>query len=413
MFYLNNDNIEEMFRDAAEKYQLPTDAAFDWEKVERSLEEERIKAIEFAADKKNKRRRFVIWYLLLILLGWLGIFVWQDHFKNTIEQKALAQQEKIKATTKKENDNNSDRSNIVMSQVDKAQTASLANHIKNSAVSKSILENKISTTFQTGINITAPKKNDFKIYKDPVSTYDISSQVTDPVKSVKSNNAVVAEENIKKETTKSFQPLPEKKIVAKKHSKGLYAGLVFAPDITFIKFQKTSGVGLSVGLIAGYKFNNKWSIESGLLSSSKKYYTGGEYFDKNNVTYLHDKELVSAEGNCRMIEVPLNAKYTIAAQKKGRWTATVGVASYFMNKESYTYDLIENGQPEQSAHTYYHSDHNITAVLNFAAGYQRSVGKGLELRLEPYYKLPLNGMGTGNLYLSSTGLNIGITKSFH
>jgi hypothetical protein len=40
------------------------------------------------------------------------------------------------------------------------------------------------------------------------------------------------------------------------------------------------------------------------------------------------------------------------------------------------------------------------------------MGNGLELRLEPYYKLPLGGMGTGKLYLTSTGLNIGITKSF-
>jgi hypothetical protein len=44
-----------------------------------------------------------------------------------------------------------------------------------------------------------------------------------------------------------------------------------------------------------------------------------------------------------MAEIPLNAKYTLSEGKKGRWTATIGVSTYFVNKESYNYAVVETG----------------------------------------------------------------------
>src|SRR6476620_4041878 len=96
MFYLNNDNMEEMFRDAAEKYQFPTDTAFDWEKIEGALEEERVKRLALIDRRKNNKRRFVIWYLLLIPLGWFAHYAWHGHLENKTEQKNMVQQEAVK-----------------------------------------------------------------------------------------------------------------------------------------------------------------------------------------------------------------------------------------------------------------------------------------------------------------------------
>jgi hypothetical protein len=50
--------------------------------------------------------------------------------------------------------------------------------------------------------------------------------------------------------------------------------------------------------------------------------------------------------------------------------------------------------------------------LNFSAGYEQYLGKLGSLRIEPYLRIPLAGMGTGNLPITSAGLNIGITRQF-
>ncbi|MEP6846561.1 MAG: hypothetical protein ABI861_11180, partial [Panacibacter sp.] len=173
------------------------------------------------------------------------------------------------------------------------------------------------------------------------------------------------------------------------------------------------GIGSSFGLIAGYKINNKWSIETGVLSDKKKYYTKGAYFDKSNVSYLNNKELVSVDGDCEMIEIPINARYTFSTTHKGKWTTALGTSSYFMKEEYYTYLINVNGTNEEYNYTYYPSSKNYLAVINLTVAYEKKIGKSFSFRAEPYLKIPLTGLGTGSLPLSGAGINIGIMKSFH
>ncbi len=48
--------------------------------------------------------------------------------------------------------------------------------------------------------------------------------------------------------------------------------------------------------------------------------------------------------------------------------------------------------------------------MNVSVGYNRTLNKVGTLRIEPYLKIPIKGIGIGNLPITSTGLNIGITK---
>jgi len=131
------------------------------------------------------------------------------------------------------------------------------------------------------------------------------------------------------------------------------------------------------------------------------------------VSYLSDKDLISVDGNCEMIEVPINARYNFVAGKKNNWTASLGTSSYFMKEEYYNYSIKVNGVNEEHDHVYHSSSKNLFAVINLGAGYERSIGKSLTLRAEPYFKIPLSGVGTGNLSMSGAGINIGLIKSFH
>lgn len=401
MFYLNNNNIEEMFREAAEKYRLPSDAAFDWERIERNLTDEKSKATALQQQKKRRKSFFIISCLLLIPLGWFAN-MWYNHTENKNAQKSFASQNNIQ---KSEQEKNSAKNNYTGSDNKQSQSffkASAHTEKEDPLSIGEVLNQNIqsfnSILFPTEHIMLPNRKNNMK---NNAATFNINKPKTIELQHFNQTKKIEAFVN-------SYSP---KTITINKQS-GFYAGLVFSPDISFVRFQKATGIGTSFGIIAGYKFNNKWSIETGLLSDKKKYYTKGNYFDKQNEAYLLDKELLYVDGNCKMIEIPVNARYTFLEQKKGKWTASVGISSYFLSKEFYRYALVENGQQEQSEHTYYHSDHHTTTVLNFGAGFEHSIGSTLQLRIEPYYKLPISSMGKGKLYLSSAGINVGIIKSF-
>ena len=49
--------------------------------------------------------------------------------------------------------------------------------------------------------------------------------------------------------------------------------------------------------------------------------------------------------------------------------------------------------------------------MNISAGYEIKAGTKNYLRFEPYYKIPLMGVGTGSLPLSSAGVQYCIYKT--
>jgi hypothetical protein len=135
-----------------------------------------------------------------------------------------------------------------------------------------------------------------------------------------------------------------KKNSSEKNSRSkFYIGAFVAPDVTFVEFQKANGLGATFGLTAGYQFNKNWSIESGISLNTKKYYTDGEYFDKSNVPDFYNAQLLSVDGSCNMIEVPLNIRYKFSSNSNHNFTVAAGTSSYFMTKESYNYSMIAWG----------------------------------------------------------------------
>jgi hypothetical protein len=42
--------------------------------------------------------------------------------------------------------------------------------------------------------------------------------------------------------------------------------------------------------------------------------------------------------------------------------------------------------------------------------YSRQLGKSGSLRIEPYIKLPVKGLGIGSLPIMSSGINVGLIK---
>jgi len=200
-----------------------------------------------------------------------------------------------------------------------------------------------------------------------------------------------------------------KKATAKSKGGHGYIGLTGAPDLSTVKMQATKGVGTTWGLLLGYAFNSHWAVESGVYLDRKKYYTAGEYY-KGEVSLPAYTSLQSVNGSCNMWEIPLNVRYNFNPGSKITWFATAGASSYFMTKQKYAYE-VENGGAAWPGGNWTDSAHDnyLFSIINLSLGFEQRIGRIGNLRIEPYLRIPLSGIGSGRLPIMSAGLNIGIT----
>ena len=198
--------------------------------------------------------------------------------------------------------------------------------------------------------------------------------------------------------------------------KGIYAVLLGGPDFSTVSFQSTEQAGYSLGVLLGYRFSKRVAIETGLLWDKKNYYSSGEYFDKSKIYNFPSTETISSiDGYCNMFEIPLNLRVDFATRNNHGFFATAGLSTYLMKKEYYNYNAVDSvgTHPWSGEAIYKNSSNNIFSIVQISGGYEYSIGKDTKIRIEPYLKIPLQGVGVSNLSISSAGLYFGISHSFH
>ena len=255
----------------------------------------------------------------------------------------------------------------------------------NSLVQQIATENKISTVIPDKVTYPGTKTDSIK---------DSTKITTANNTQEKENKKTTVEEN-------------KKKKLATKH---FYAGLIIGPDFSTIKLQSVKKTGLSYGFLLGYRFNKKWSIETGLLQDRKYYSTDGKYFNTKNLNYPPSYKIEYVTGVCKMMELPVNISYIFYKRKRSSLFGSAGVSAFFMQHESYIYDINYYGNRYSRSYEYDNKSKSIPAIVNISAGYTYKVGKIGDLRIEPYIKLPISKIGTGKLPIQSGGVFIVFTK---
>jgi len=227
-----------------------------------------------------------------------------------------------------------------------------------------------------------------------------------PVRANSTNPAAV-KSDVSPKPAASARAKPKNKTA---HS--FYAGILVAPDLSTVKYQSVKGLGITTSILLGYTINNRWSIETGAYLDVKKYYSEGQYFSKKKLPALWNVDIKTVDGSCNMIEIPLNARYNLNTSEKRRWFATGGLTSYLMYREAYSYELEYSGTTWPKSVTYHNPSQSWFSQIGLSIGYEEKLGKIGSLRLEPYLRIPLAGIGTGSLPITSAGLNIGLTHKF-
>jgi hypothetical protein len=193
-----------------------------------------------------------------------------------------------------------------------------------------------------------------------------------------------------------------------KQSKGFYVGLFAGPDVSTVKFQSVKNLGFSVGALIGYRFNNLLSIETGLTWDKKSYYSNGEYYKKDGGAPL--PPTTTLNGSCSMFEIPVDIRFDFATRKNHGLFAKAGLSSYLMTSENYTFN--SNYPPYSRSFKNDTLQNNIFSILQISGGYERVISDKTKIRVEPYVKIPLQGIGRGDMPIASFGIYIGITHSF-
>jgi hypothetical protein len=237
-----------------------------------------------------------------------------------------------------------------------------------------------------------------------------AAQAAQAAQATQSETAVVKNKMEKTEPAKKVSQdsaRAKKKInTAAKQSKGFYVGFFAGPDFSTVKFQDVHQVGSGFGLSVGYRFN-KLAVETGLIWDQKYYYSSGEYFKNSPQVYYPPN--TTFNGHCDMFEIPLLVRYDFSQDNKNGFFAKAGFSSYLMTHQYYSKKV--NGV-DSGSWPWTESANYIFSIVQLSGGYEFSIGSKTKIQIEPYIKIPLRGLGEGNMPISSAGIYFGITHSF-
>lgn len=389
-----DDNMDDLFRRAAENF--PLREAKDWESVQSRLLDDQKTIVPLKQDSL-KRIKFSAIFLLLLIFISTGIIYNYIDFKHTKE----------------------------------GNLSHVTPPLKNSSIP--ILDKKIKGTVPD--EIVNLKQDVYPHGKKSMErNYEPYLEKNETLLQEKIGNQILVYPNM---VFKSISPMalntqiltveenhtkfPEEKLEAKNAEKiklktrsvfyvGLLAGLGYS-WVGTMPFSFTNGEG---GMVTGYNFGNKFSVETGFLISNKYYKSSGASFnmDKMKSAMPSGMEIETLEGQSKLVEIPVKALYNLYTRKQNKIFISAGASAFFLKKEFNHYHVKLNGQEGLMTGYYDTKDFIFPATVNLSAGWKHSVSRSLDIRLEPYVQLPLKGIGVGQLPVKSAGIHIGVLSRF-
>ena len=206
------------------------------------------------------------------------------------------------------------------------------------------------------------------------------------------------------ESPKLASTIPTSKSTSFK--KGFNLRLAISPDLSLVTVNEIARLGSNWAALLEYRFNNRWSMQTGVIRSMK-------YYDSYPESYAwpynwpQPPMLIDINATCKMLDIPLNIRYDITQKANSRLFVGAGFTSYIMLNEKYIYNYENPYDPkikwrkwQGKTGPYYFS------VLNFSFGYEHQVFRKLSLQAEPFVKVPISKVGFGKVNLSTIGIFI-------
>ncbi|MEP6700632.1 MAG: hypothetical protein ABJA85_04930, partial [Bacteroidota bacterium] len=225
--------------------------------------------------------------------------------------------------------------------------------------------------------------------------------------SVTNNVTTQINDAAKKEKITALQNPAEKPVKIKKTKKSSFSlNFSAGPDVSNTGLSKPGKMNLLAGLGLGYTYKEKFTIRTGFYAGNKVYTASpGDYHPPSRFYYYYPN-LEKIDANCRVYEIPISLSYNFGHTRKQNWFVSSGVSSYLMKRETYNY--FYKAAPTEPTITRKRTllgvNKHYFSVLTLSAGYQKNISKSVSLTVEPYFKLPVGGIGYGKVKLNSSGV---------
>jgi hypothetical protein len=106
-------------------------------------------------------------------------------------------------------------------------------------------------------------------------------------------------------------------------------------------------------------------------------------------------------------EVPITLQYNWLIKPKTNYYASIGLSSYIMKKEKYSYTFERNYMQYTYPYEYTKNSHLLSS-LQFSFGIEKQIAHKLYLQAAPTFNIPLQGVGDGSVKIFTTSLQVGI-----
>jgi hypothetical protein len=266
-------------------------------------------------------------------------------------------------------------------------------------------QDDVVTTSTTTASIFVPdqknKTNDGTVIHDKVTT-------TKPGVNDQQDKEKTSKDNTPDKSNKLLVQSPQEKKEKNKTKKrnAFFFTISAGSDLSFTGNDKIGKTKLLAGGGLGYTFKDRLTIRSGFYSGRKIYTSSpGSYHPPADFwTYYPNLEKIDAD--CKVYEIPLSLSYNFGQPSEQGFFVSTGLSSYLMKKETYNYyyKYTPSGPTIQKKWTILDENKHYFSVLTLSGGYQKNIGKSVSIMIEPYFKVPLSGVGFGKVKLNSGGV---------
>lgn len=433
-----NDPLERLFRKKSEEYNISYREE-DWLNLEKQLD---------AHDMKLYYRRRLRWLAAasILILSLIGYYTFQNHNKINELTAQLNQSEQVQQNNQTANpqeglilaENESGEPNDQAEAIDESETAgqvqqqnALINNDKESIVAAIEDEN------QTDQSESLPRPEFAEasqiIRLRPVHPSELFPNRSSMLASIKlENQPVELRETSSKNGYYSRNrdsgtaissamlngPLaPQNGYSASSNGprtgSRLAVGIVVSPDLSTVGgVSNFYDPGLKGGLMAEYSLSKNISLISGLAISNVKYKADGREYNPPqgwNYGVMPDQTMAV----CLVLDIPVSLKANLFNFDRSRIFATAGLSSYIMLNEDYQFRYnesnqagLENSWSESTGTRHWFSN------AGFSVGIEYDLSPTWSIRAEPHLKVPLKGVGWGNVDLYSMGSFVSLNYRF-
>ncbi|TGE10149.1 hypothetical protein [Hymenobacter fodinae] len=187
-----------------------------------------------------------------------------------------------------------------------------------------------------------------------------------------------------------------------------WVGLVGGPELSGVLPSPSPRAGGTVGVVAEYRLTSRLRVRTGVLRSVKRYGARGSDYRPPTGYWTWRIPVDEVDANCRILEIPLDFRYDLRLRPTYSLYASAGLTTLNLRNERYTYHYELNGDYIARTWSYPKGGTQALQMLRVAAGYERNLTPRWVVQAEPFLNVPLNGVGFGQMRLSSTGLLLGI-----